>query len=94
MLSFTFTIFLWVLMIVIVLSFISGLVMFIVDVIRFAPARNKIQVMSSKLESLMDAASVHDTDPEPEPESVSDSDSEDASHISLFKKRGDIDVNA
>lgn len=92
MLSFTFTIFLWVLMIVIVLSFISGLVMFIVDVIRFAPARNKIQVMSSKLESLMDAATVQD--PEPEPESVSDSDSEDASHISLFKKRGDIDVNA
>lgn len=87
MISFTFTIFLWVLIAVVALSFLTGVVMFVIDVVRFAPARNKIQVMSSKLESIMDAA-VPDEDEDviENDEPVSD---QNVDQVSLFKKRGD-----
>ena len=74
-----FSLFMFVVMCVIVFSCAAGTVMFIIDVIRFAPARHKIQVMSSKLQYMID----HAEDPVPDP------DEDDTSKVILKKKVGD-----
>lgn len=81
------TVFMFVIMLILVMSFFVGAVMFVVDVIRFAPARNRIQMMSSRLQSLIDAEySNSDSEDEDEDvdEDVSDSEPE---HVCIFKKK-------
>jgi uncharacterized protein (UPF0305 family) len=72
-------------MFIFALSFVVGAVMFVVDVIRFAPARNKIEMISSRLQSLIDQAddisAVEDQEEdEEEPES-------EPEHVSVFKRK-------
>lgn len=77
-------------MIVVGLSFVTGVVMFVVDVIRFAPARHKIQLMSSKLQSIIDASESSDEEDVLCDEDSCD-DSDQREHFSIFKKRGEND---
>lgn len=69
-------------MLILVMSFFVGAVMFVVDVIRFAPARNRIQMMSSRLQALIDAEDSNSDSDEDEDES-----DPEPEHVCIFKKK-------
>lgn len=81
------SVFLIVIMFIFALSFIVGAVMFVVDVIRFAPARHKIEMISSRLQLLLDQAADDEKSDEDEDEEEQEEDESEPEHVSVFKRK-------